>query len=68
VIVQEAPKTCGLASELSSLIQEYAFLSLKAPVQRVCGFDTLMPYYKLEMEYMPDSPRIKEAIEQTLAY
>jgi len=68
VVVQEAPKTCGLASELSSLIQEYAFLSLKAPVQRVCGFDTLMPYYKLEMEYMPDSPRIKEAIEQTLAY
>jgi pyruvate dehydrogenase E1 component beta subunit len=68
VIVQEAPKTCGLASELSSLIQEYAFLYLRAPVQRVCGFDTLMPYYKLEMEYMPDSPRIKEAIEQTLAY
>lgn len=68
VIVQEAPKTCSMASELSSLIQEHCFLHLKAPVQRVCGFDTMMPYYKLELDYLPDAKRVGEAIEQTLAY
>jgi pyruvate dehydrogenase E1 component beta subunit len=68
VIVQEAPKTCGMASELATLVQEHCFLHLKAPVQRVCGFDTIMPYYKLELEYLPDSKRIAEAIQQTLAY
>jgi pyruvate dehydrogenase E1 component beta subunit len=68
VVVQEAPKTCSMASEISSLIQEYCFLHLKAPVQRVCGFDCVMPYAKLELDYLPDAKRIAEAIRQTLAY
>lgn len=68
VIVQEAPRTCSMASELSALIQERCFLNLKAPVQRVAGFDTVMPYYKLELEYLPDAKRIVESVTQTLAY
>ncbi len=68
VIVHEAPKTCGFGAELSSIIQENCFLHLHAPVQRVAGFDTIMPYYKLELEYLPDSKRIVEAVQQTLAY
>jgi pyruvate dehydrogenase E1 component beta subunit len=68
VIVQEAPLTCSMASELSALIQERCFLHLKAPVQRVAGFDTVMPYYKLELEYLPDAKRVKEAVELTLNY
>jgi pyruvate dehydrogenase E1 component beta subunit len=68
VIVQEAPKTCGFGSELSALIQELCFLHLEAPVQRVAGFDTVMPYYKLELDYLPEAPRIESAIKETLAY
>jgi pyruvate dehydrogenase E1 component beta subunit len=68
VIVQEAPKTCSMASELSAVIQERCFLHLKAPVQRVCGFDVVMPYAKLELEYLPDKKRIAGAIAQALAY
>jgi pyruvate dehydrogenase E1 component beta subunit len=68
VIVQEAPKTCSLASELSAIIQERCFLHLKAPVQRVCGFDTVMPYAKLELDYLPDAKRVVEAVGATLAY
>lgn len=68
VIVHEAPKTCGMGAELSSIIQEHCFLHLKAPVQRVAGFDTVMPYYKLELEYLPNAERIVEAIVQTLSY
>lgn len=68
VIVHEAPKTCGLGAELATIIQERCFLHLEAPVQRVCGFDTVMPYYKLELEYLPDAKRIGESIHQCLAY
>lgn len=68
VIVHEAPLTCGMGAELSARIQEQCFLHLEAPVQRVTGFDTVMPYYKLELEYLPDAKRIGEAIGQTLAY
>ncbi len=68
VIVHEAPKTAGMGAELATTIQERCFLHLQAPVQRVCGFDTVMPYYKLELEYLPDAKRIREAIEGCLAY
>jgi pyruvate/2-oxoglutarate/acetoin dehydrogenase E1 component len=68
VVVHEAPKTAGLGAEVSSLIQEHCFLYLEAPVQRVTGFDVVMPYYKLEMEYLPDSNRITKSIQDCLAY
>ncbi|MCA9306530.1 MAG: alpha-ketoacid dehydrogenase subunit beta [Phycisphaerales bacterium] len=68
VIVHEAPKTCGFGAELATLIQEHCFLSLKAPVQRVTGFDTVMPYYKLELEYLPNAERIGKGIMECAAY
>ncbi|MEL6741513.1 MAG: transketolase C-terminal domain-containing protein, partial [Planctomycetota bacterium] len=68
VIVHEAPITAGLGAEISSQIQERCFLHLEAPVQRVAGFDTIMPYYKLELEYLPEAPRIRKGIEECLAY
>ncbi len=68
VIVHEAPRTCGMGAEISSLIQERCFLHLEAPVQRVTGFDTVMPYYKLELEYLPESPRIEKGIRECVAY
>ncbi len=68
VIVHEAPRTCGMGAELSALVQERCFLHLQAPVQRVAGFDTVMPYYKLELEYLPDPKRISESLLQCAAY
>jgi len=68
VVVHEAPKTVGFGAEISSLIQEHCFLNLEAPVQRVTGFDTVMPYYKLENEYLPDADRITRSIRECLSY
>jgi pyruvate dehydrogenase E1 component beta subunit len=68
VVVHEAPKTCGLGAEIATGVMEHCFLHLEAPVQRVCGFDTIMPYYKLELDYLPDAERIGKAINETLAY
>ena len=65
VIVHEAPRTCGYAAELASLIVEKAFWSLDAPIMRVTGFDTPFPY-RLEKEYMPTPQRILEAIRTTM--
>lgn len=68
VIVQEAPRTGGLASEIIALINEQALLNLKAPVARVTGFDTSFPLYKLEDHYLPSTERIINAIEATASY
>jgi pyruvate dehydrogenase E1 component beta subunit len=68
IIVHEAPKTCGFGAEIAAQIMERCFLHLEAPVQRVAGFDTLMPYYKLENEYLPDADRIEQAITDIGAY
>lgn len=68
VIACEAPKTASMAAEIATAIQERCFLHLQAPVQRICGFDTVMPYYKLELEYLPDAKRIAEGIVACAAY
>ena len=68
IIVHEAPLTCGIGAELSARIMESCFLQLEAPVQRVAGFDVIMPYYKLELDYLPDTERIGKAINEIFAY
>ena len=66
-IVQEAPRTCGLAAEISSLIQERCFTSLEAPILRITGWDTPFPY-TLENEYLPLAPRIAKGLKDLAAY
>lgn len=68
VVAHEAPMTAGLGAEISALVQERCFLHLEAPVQRVTGFDTFMPYYKMELDYLPEAPRVAEAITACAAY
>ncbi|MEL7473892.1 MAG: alpha-ketoacid dehydrogenase subunit beta [Planctomycetota bacterium] len=68
VIVHEAPKTAGMGAEIATLVQERCFLHLEAPVQRVAGFDTVMPYYKLELDYLPDAERIGKGVRECLSY
>ena len=68
VIVHEAPRTAGFAGELIAQINEKALFSLKAPVVRVTGFDTVMPLYKLEKTYLPDTKRIIAGVQNVLQY
>ena len=68
VVVHEAPKTCGFGAEVATTVQERCFLHLQAPVQRVAGFDTVMPYYKLELKYLPDAERIGKGIMECATY
>ena len=68
VIVQEAARQCGVASEISALVSENCLLYLKAPVQRVTGFDTPMPYFKNEHVYMPNLDDVLAAVKRCLEF
>jgi pyruvate dehydrogenase E1 component beta subunit len=68
VIVHEAPRTCGVGAEIIARINEKALLSLAAPVERVTGFDTVMPLMKLENYYLPSPERILRGIRKVMAF
>ena len=66
VIVQEAPRTAGFASEIAALLAEGALYSLAAPVERVTGWDTVFPLKRNEHLYMPAVERITAAADRAL--
>lgn len=68
VIVHEAPKTCGLGAEIIALINEKAFLSLQAPIERVTGFDIPMPLLKSEHYYLPNPKKIVTAVKKVMNF
>ncbi|NPV56600.1 MAG: alpha-ketoacid dehydrogenase subunit beta [Anaerolineae bacterium] len=64
IVVTESPKTGGLAADLSAVISEEAFGDLKAPVARVCGLDTPIPFsLPLEKVILPDENKVLAAIK-----
>ena len=68
VIIHEAPLTCGYGAEIAARAAEGALTSLLAPVERVTGYDTMMPYSRIEAYYMPNVERILAAVRRTMAY
>lgn len=68
VIVHEASRTCGLGAEIVARINEKALLSLQAPVERVTGFDTVVPLLKMENYFLPSPERILRGIRKVMAF
>jgi 2-oxoisovalerate dehydrogenase E1 component beta subunit len=68
VVVHEAPLTSGLGAEVAQLITHGCFDTLKAPVERVTGFDVPYPSGDLEDEYIPNVDRILNGIQRVLEY
>lgn len=68
VVVHEAPRNMGVGAEIAALVQERAMLSLLAPIQRVCGFDSVFPFPRLEEHYLPTKERVMEAVQKTLDF
>ena len=62
LIVHEGARTCGVGAEISAQIMENCMADLLAPVQRVTGFDVVMPYFQLEKYYLPSVARIKASV------
>ncbi len=68
VIVHEAPLTAGFGAEIAADLAEHRLTSLLAPVRRVAGYDTVMPYLRLEGHYMPSTARIQEAVRSAMEF
>ena len=66
VVVQEAPRSLGVSSEIVARINDKGLYHLEAPVARVTGFDVVTPYFGRELAYIPDPTRIARAIALTL--
>lgn len=66
VIAHEASRTYGVGAEISSLLHENLFSSLKAPVERVTGFDIIMPLLRSEHFYLVNESRILSGIKKVM--
>ncbi len=65
MVIHEATRTSGYGAELIAEIQEACFWHLKAPIERVTGWDTPYPH-AFEWEYFPSQARIIDALKRTL--
>lgn len=65
-VVQEGPRTLGLAAEITAQVTEKLFHELRAPVARVTGFDIIPPLLKGEDYNIPDEKRLIQAIKKIL--
>ena len=65
VIVHEAAKNCGVGAEVAAGVAEKGIWDLEAPIVRVTGYDTVMPLFRLEYEYLPSVARIIDGVKQT---
>ena len=66
VIVHEAARNAGLGAEIAATVAERGLYDLLAPVQRVTGYDTVMPYFAMERAYIPGVARIVDAVRTTM--
>ena len=66
VIVHEAARSGGLGAEIAATLAERGIYSLLAPLQRVTGYDVVIPLARLEYQYLPSVERIVAAVRTTL--
>jgi pyruvate dehydrogenase E1 component beta subunit len=64
-ILCEEPITGSAAGEISAIVAEEAFDSLKAPIKRVCAPDTPIPFGgNMEQFWMPDDEKLIKAVKE----
>ncbi|HJV51112.1 MAG TPA: transketolase C-terminal domain-containing protein [Noviherbaspirillum sp.] len=62
LIVHEAGRPCGVGAEISAIVVEHAFATLKAPVMRITGPDAPAPSsHVLELAFMPQPATVVAA-------
>jgi len=67
VIVQEAVRRGGVASDIASIVQQEAFDYLDAPIEIVAGRNTPIPFnVQLEKAAVPQEPEIVAAVKKCL--
>lgn len=67
VIVHEAQRSFGAAGEITARLVENAFFYLEAPIGRVTGYDTNVPFFAREQDYLPSVERIVAEARRVLS-
>lgn len=68
VVVHEAPRHCGVGAEIIARIVEDSMMYLEAPVKRVTGYDTIMPFFANEQNYLPNAAKVVNATLETVRF
>lgn len=69
VVVDEASPRCNIATDISALVAQAAFGSLKAPIRMVCPPHTPVPFAPgLEDAYIPSPSSIQAAVMEIVKY
>lgn len=69
LIVDEAPPRCSFATDLSALVAQKAFASLKAPIEMVTPPHSPVPFAReLEAAYLPSPEKIMAKAVQIMSY
>lgn len=69
VIVDEASPRCNIATDISAMVAQAAFGSLKAPIKMVSPPHTPVPFAPgLEDAYIPSPSRIQAAVMEIMKY
>lgn len=65
VVIHEAPRSFGPGGEIVARLVERDFYYLEAPIERVTGFDLIIPLFSQEKSYIPGVQRIVRAARRT---
>jgi len=66
VVIHEAHRSFGPGAEIIARLVEKSFYYLEAPIERVTGYDVIVPYFAREQAYLPDERRILGAYRKVL--
>lgn len=68
VVVDECHRSCGVAAEISAIIAEEGFSSLKKPIKRVTRADVPVPFSRvLENAIAPTEDKIEAAVRSLVS-
>jgi pyruvate dehydrogenase E1 component beta subunit len=68
VVVQEAPRTASVSSEIVAELTERCFYSMRAPGIRVTGYHVPYPPARIEEDYRPTVDRVLDAVDRVMGY
>ena len=68
VVVQEAPRSVSVGSEIVAELTERCFYSMRAPGVRVAGYHVPYPPARIEEEYRPSVERVLDAVDRVMEF
>lgn len=66
-VIHEAPRSFGVGAEIVARLMERSFYFLETPIERITGFDIIVPLFSREKHYLPHAARIVRRVRRMLA-